>query len=89
VTSRKCVAKNTEENRIVFPHPKEGEAKFVHVLPIHIDLTAEQIAKAYKLRWEIETFFAWWKQHLSVYHILATDLLEYTSCAISTNFAVE
>ena len=35
------------------------------------DLTAEQIAEAYKLRWEIETFFAWWKRHLSVYHILA------------------
>ena len=35
------------------------------------DLTAEQIAQAYKLRWEIETFFAWWKRHLSVYHILA------------------
>lgn len=35
------------------------------------DLTAEQIAEAYKLRWGIETFFKWWKQHLSVYHILA------------------
>lgn len=35
------------------------------------DLTADQIAKAYKLRWEIESFFAWWKRHLSVYHILA------------------
>lgn len=34
------------------------------------DLTAEQIAEAYKLRWEIEAFFKWWKQHLSVYHIL-------------------
>ena len=35
------------------------------------DLTAEQIAEAYKLHWEIETFFAWWKRHLAVYHILA------------------
>ena len=35
------------------------------------DLTADQIAEAYKLRWEVETFFAWWKRHLSVYHILA------------------
>jgi hypothetical protein len=35
------------------------------------DLTAEKIAEAYKLRWEIETFFAWWKRHLAVYHILA------------------
>jgi DDE family transposase len=35
------------------------------------DLTAEQIALAYKLRWNIETFFAWWKRNLKVYHLIA------------------
>lgn len=35
------------------------------------DLTAEQIAAAYKLRWDIENFFAWWKRHLKVYHLMA------------------
>lgn len=35
------------------------------------DLTAEQIALAYKLRWNIESFFAWWKRHLKVYHLIA------------------
>ena len=35
------------------------------------DLTAEQIAAAYKLRWDIENFFAWWKRHLKVYHLIA------------------
>jgi hypothetical protein len=35
------------------------------------DLTAEQIAKIYKLRWNIENFFAWWKRHLRVYHLIA------------------
>jgi DDE family transposase len=35
------------------------------------DLSAEQIAAAYKLRWDIENFFAWWKRHLKVYHIIA------------------
>ena len=35
------------------------------------DLTAEQIATIYKLRWKIETFFKWWKQHLNVYHLIA------------------
>ena len=35
------------------------------------DLTAEQVAEAYKLRWEIESFFAWWKRHLKVYHLIA------------------
>lgn len=35
------------------------------------DLSAEQIAQAYKLRWNIENFFAWWKRHLKVYHLVA------------------
>lgn len=35
------------------------------------DLSAEQIATAYKLRWDIENFFAWWKRHLKVYHLIA------------------
>jgi hypothetical protein len=35
------------------------------------DLAAEQIAKIYKLRWQIENFFAWWKRHLRVYHLIA------------------
>jgi hypothetical protein len=37
----------------------------------HFDLTAEQIALIYKLRWDIEKFFAWWKRHLRVYHLIA------------------
>jgi len=36
-----------------------------------IDLSAEDVAKIYKLRWDIETFFAWWKRHLKVYPIIA------------------
>lgn len=35
------------------------------------DLTAEQVAEIYKLRWNIETFFGWWKRHLKVYHLIA------------------
>ena len=35
------------------------------------DLTAEQIALIYKLRWDVENFFAWWKRHLKVYHLIA------------------
>lgn len=35
------------------------------------DLTADQIALIYKLRWDVENFFAWWKRHLKVYHLIA------------------
>lgn len=35
------------------------------------DLSAEDIALIYKLRWEIEKFFGWWKCHLRVYHLIA------------------
>jgi hypothetical protein len=35
------------------------------------DLSAEQVAEAYKLRWDIEIFFGWWKRHLRVYHLIA------------------
>jgi len=35
------------------------------------DLTAEQIVFAYKLSWNIEIFFGWWKRHLKVYHLIS------------------
>jgi len=37
------------------------------------DLSAEQIAFIFSLRWEIETFFAWWKRHLDVYHLISRN----------------
>ena len=36
-------------------------------------LSAEQIAFIFSLRWQIETFFAWWKRHLKVYHLLSRN----------------
>jgi len=37
------------------------------------DLTAEEIAFIYSLRWEIEKLFGWWKRHLKVYHLISRD----------------
>lgn len=38
------------------------------------DLSAEDVAVAYKLRWNIEIFFGWWKRHLNVYHLISRSL---------------
>jgi hypothetical protein len=35
------------------------------------ELKAEQIVLIYRLSWDIEKFFAWWKRHLRVYHLIA------------------
>ncbi len=47
------------------------EGKAYWIATNRFDLTAEQIALIYKLRWQIETFFAWWKRHLKVYHLIS------------------
>lgn len=35
------------------------------------DLSGADVALVYKLRWDIEKFFGWWKQHLNVYPLIA------------------
>lgn len=47
------------------------EGKAYWVATDRFDLLAEQVALVYKLRWDIESFFAWWKRHLKVYHLFA------------------
>jgi hypothetical protein len=47
------------------------DAKNYWVATSRFDLTASDIALIYKLRWEIEKFFGWWKQHLNVYPLIA------------------
>jgi hypothetical protein len=37
------------------------------------DLTAEEVAEIYRLRWAIETFFGWWKRHMRVYHLISRN----------------
>ena len=47
------------------------ESKQFWVATNRFDLPAADIALIYKLRWEIEKFFGWWKQHLNVYPLIA------------------
>ena len=45
--------------------------KEFYVATDRFDLSSEDVALAYKLRWDVEIFFGWWKQHLNVYHLIA------------------
>jgi hypothetical protein len=47
--------------------------KIYWVATNRFDLTAEQIAEIYRLRWAIETFFGWWKRHMRVYHLISRN----------------
>ncbi len=64
----KDVNQTTREVRVV---GYKVDRKSYWVATDRFDLTAEQIAMVYKLRWTIESFFAWWKRHLKVYHLIA------------------
>lgn len=50
-----------------------NRAKVYWVTTDRNDLTAEQIAFIFSLRWEIEKLFAWWKKHLKVYHLICRN----------------
>jgi hypothetical protein len=47
------------------------DGKKYWVATSRFDLPAADIALIYKLRWEIEKFFGWWKQHLNGYPLIA------------------
>ncbi len=64
----KDINQTTREVRVV---GYKVDRKTYWVATDRFDLTAEQIALIYKLRWTIESFFAWWKRHLKVYHLIA------------------
>ena len=61
---------NQTEKPIRLVGYKIGNVKY-WIATNRFDLSAKDVAQAYKLRWEIENFFAWWKRHLKVYHLIA------------------
>jgi Transposase DDE domain len=62
-------AKQTQQPVRVVGYRVDGKAYWVATS--RFDLPAADIAEIYKLRWEIEKFFGWWKQHLNVYPLIA------------------
>jgi len=47
--------------------------KTLQFLTNNFDMSAEEIAEAYKTRWQIELFFKWMKQHLKIKSYLSTS----------------
>lgn len=47
------------------------DGKEFYLATDRFDLSAEDLAQIYKLRWDIEIFFGWWKRQLRVYHLIA------------------
>jgi hypothetical protein len=62
-------ANQTQQPVRVVGYRVDGKAYWVATN--RFDLSATDIALIYKLRWEIEKFFGWWKQHLNVYPLIA------------------
>ena len=49
---------------------KDSEGKAVMILTNDFNITAEEIGVIYRHRWQIELFFKWIKQHLTIKHLL-------------------
>ena len=57
--------------RLITFYHKESN-KILKFLTNNFKFEAEKIAKLYKVRWQIELFFKWIKQHLKIKSFLST-----------------
>jgi hypothetical protein len=70
-STRKTIIDQNQTEKPVRVVGYRVDNKEFYVATDRFDLSAEDIALIYKLRWDIEIFFGWWKQHLNVYHLIA------------------
>ena len=52
---------------------KDEDGKRITFLTNNIHLTPETVAELYRLRWQVELFFKWIKQHLRIKAFLGTS----------------
>jgi len=61
--------KNQMEHDLRLVITQDSEGKAVMILTNDFNITAEEIGVIYRHRWQIELFFKWIKQHLTIKHL--------------------
>ena len=61
--------KNRMEYDLRLVITKDTEGKAIMILTNDFNMTAEEIGDIYRYRWQIELFFKWIKQHLTIKHL--------------------
>ena len=78
VLSDKTVILGSHNARMVNPTRlveviDSSNSEVFYIVTNRFDLTAEEISDIYRLRWSIETFFKWIKQHLTIKKFYSTS----------------
>lgn len=61
--------KNRMEHDLRLVITKDTKGKAIMILTNDFNITAEEIGAIYRYRWQIELFFKWIKQHLTIKHL--------------------
>jgi hypothetical protein len=80
-----CPASRMENEVRLVEVIDSSNGEIFHIVTNRFDLTAEEIADIYRLRWSIEVFFKWVKQHLVIKKFYGTSpnaILTQIYCAL-------
>lgn len=61
------------KNQLRLIHARDGEGNQITILTNDFNLDAFEISEIYRLRWQVELFFKWLKQHLKVKNLFGTS----------------
>jgi len=65
--------KTRMKHRLRLIHTRDSEGNLIIILMNDFDLDAFEISEIYWLRWQVELFFKWLKQHLKVKKLFGTS----------------
>lgn len=68
-----CINTQMQHSVRIIQAIDSSNGELFHIVTNRFDLTAEEIAQIYRLRWTIEIFFKWIKQHLKIKKFFGTS----------------